>query len=82
MENWVCTFVYMCPSKLSKLAIALWEQSLHNKPELNAFLMEHHWTLEAIDDVRPSGTRQAQPEASASNKLPRRIKKSTQTQKM
>jgi len=56
-ENWDCLLVYMCSSKLPKLTLPLWEQSLHNKAEIptwqerNAFLTERHRTLEVIDDV-------------------------------
>ncbi|XP_070068063.1 uncharacterized protein [Drosophila takahashii] len=62
-----------------QLTLSLWEQSLHNKAEiptwheLNVFLTERHRTLEAIDDVRPSGSSQAQPRASTSNSASRRI---------
>jgi len=58
-ENWDCLLVYICASKLPKLTLSLWEQSLHKKAEvptwqeLNAFLTERHRTLEAIDEVRP-----------------------------
>ncbi|XP_070070011.1 uncharacterized protein [Drosophila takahashii] len=79
VETWDCLLVYMCSSKLTKLTLSLWEQSLHNKAEiptwyeLNVFLTERHRTLEAIDDVRPSGSSQAQPRASTSNSASRRI---------
>ncbi|XP_070068113.1 uncharacterized protein [Drosophila takahashii] len=79
VETWDCLLVYMCSSKLPKLTLSLWEQSLHNKAEiptwheLNVFLTERHRTLEAIDDVRPSGSSQAQPRASTSNSASRRI---------
>jgi len=33
-ENWDCLLVYMCSSKLPKLTLSLWEQSLHNKAEI------------------------------------------------
>jgi len=55
----------------------LWEQSLLNKAEiptwqqLNAFLTERHRTLEAIDDVRPSGSSQSLPKTSALRIPPR-----------
>jgi len=38
-----------------------------------AFLTKRHWTLEAIDDVRPSGSRQSLPKTSAPTAAPRRI---------
>jgi len=75
-ENLDCLLVYMCSSKLPKLTISLWEQSLHNKAEiptwqeLNAFLTERHRTLEAIDDVRPSGSSQSLPKTSAPTAVP------------
>nr|CAA09069.1 polyprotein [Drosophila melanogaster] len=59
-ENWDCLLEYLCSSKLPKITLSLWEQSLHKKAdiptwgELNTFLTERHRTLEAIDDVRPS----------------------------
>jgi len=46
--------IYMCSSKLPKLTLSLWEQSLRSEAEiptwqeLNAFLTERHLTLEAI----------------------------------
>ncbi|KMQ82157.1 gag-pol polyprotein precursor, partial [Lasius niger] len=55
-ENWDCLLVYLCSSKLPKITLSLWEQSLHKKAdiptwgELNTFLTERHRTLEAIDD--------------------------------
>ncbi|KAH8357401.1 hypothetical protein KR084_000230, partial [Drosophila pseudotakahashii] len=79
VETWDCLLVYMCLSKLYKLTLSLWEQSLYNKAEiptrheLNVFLTERHRTLEAIDDVRPSGSSQTQPRASTSNSASRRI---------
>jgi len=61
----------MCSSKLPKLTLSLWEQSLHNKAEiptwqeLHAFLTERHRTLE--------GSSQSLPKTSAPTAAPRRI---------
>ncbi|KAH8261697.1 hypothetical protein KR038_002300, partial [Drosophila bunnanda] len=61
VEAWDCLLVYMVSSKLPKLTLSMWEQSIHNKAEiptwkeLDSFLTERHRTLEAIDDVRPNG---------------------------
>jgi len=77
----------MCSTKLAKLTLSLWEQSLHNKAEipswqgLNSFRMERHRTLEAIVDVRPSGSSQSMPISASKNKFVR-DKGSTQAQKM
>jgi len=71
--------LYICSSKLPNLTLSFWEQSLHNKTEiptwleLNAFLTERHRSLEATDDVQPSGSSQSQPKASASSAASRRI---------
>ncbi|KAH8265132.1 hypothetical protein KR038_008132, partial [Drosophila bunnanda] len=59
--------VYMISSKLPKLPLSLWEQSIHNKAnistwkELDAFLTERHRTLEAIDYATPAGSGHFQP---------------------
>jgi len=81
-ENWDCLLVYMCFSKLPKLTLFLWEQSLHNKAhiptwqELNAFLTQRHRILEAIDGVRPSGSSQSLLKTSAPSSAPRIINSS------
>jgi len=78
-DNWDCFLVYMFSSKIPKLTQSLREQSLHTKAEiptwqeLYALLTNHHWTLEHIDDIWPSGSSQVQPKASASSAAPRRI---------
>jgi len=73
------------------LTLSLWEQSLHNKAEistrqdLNAFRTERHRTLEAIDDVRPSGLSQSLPNTSAPSASKNKVlrdKGSTQAQGM
>jgi len=33
-KNWDCLLMYMCSSKLPKLTVSFWEQSLHNKAEI------------------------------------------------
>ncbi|XP_051864277.1 uncharacterized protein LOC127566290 [Drosophila albomicans] len=60
-ENWDCILVFLCSSRLPKLTLSLWEQSIQNKSDnptwvdMNAFLLERHRTLEAIAEVS-SGT--------------------------
>ncbi|KAH8316825.1 hypothetical protein KR074_001823, partial [Drosophila pseudoananassae] len=59
VEAWDCLLVFMISSKLPKVTLSRWEQSVHNKAEiptwkeLDNFLAERHRTLEAIGDVRP-----------------------------
>ncbi|KAH8323651.1 hypothetical protein KR059_011224, partial [Drosophila kikkawai] len=58
-DNWDCLLVYLCSTKLPKLTLSLWEQSLTNKTdipswlELDSFLTERHRTLETIDSLQP-----------------------------
>ncbi|XP_060665447.1 uncharacterized protein LOC132797712 [Drosophila nasuta] len=60
-ENWDCILVFLCSSRLPKLTLSLWEQSIQNKSDIptwvdmNAFLLERYRTLEAIAEVS-SGT--------------------------
>ncbi|KAH8314615.1 hypothetical protein KR074_010797, partial [Drosophila pseudoananassae] len=67
VEAWDCLLVFMISSRLPKVTLSMWEQSVHNKAEiptwkeLDNFLTERHCTLEAIDDVRPSGSGQLPP---------------------
>ncbi|KAH8324660.1 hypothetical protein KR074_003523, partial [Drosophila pseudoananassae] len=67
VEAWDCLLVCMISSKLPKVTLSMWEQSVHNKAEiptwkeLDNFLTERHRTLEAIDDVRPSSSGQLSP---------------------
>jgi len=69
----------MCSFQLPKLTLSLWEQFLHNKAEIptwqevNAFLTERHRTIEAIEDVPPSGSSQSHPKAFASSAASGRI---------
>ncbi|XP_070075760.1 uncharacterized protein [Drosophila takahashii] len=59
-ENWDCLLVYLCASKLPRLTLSLWEQSLTSKSdvptwdEMNAFLSDRYRTLEAIEDMKQS----------------------------
>ncbi|XP_043063799.1 uncharacterized protein LOC122319964 [Drosophila ficusphila] len=59
-ENWDCLLVFLCASKLPKLTLSLWEQSLSSKSdiptweEMNTFLSERYRTLEAIEDMKPT----------------------------
>jgi len=58
IENWDPILVYMCSTKLPKLTLSLWEQSVQNKAEiptwleLDCYLTERHRTLEAVDSFR------------------------------
>ncbi|XP_070075733.1 uncharacterized protein [Drosophila takahashii] len=58
--NWDCLLVYLCSSKLPKLTLALWEQSLLNPSEIPGweefknFLKGRHRTLEAIEEFKPT----------------------------
>jgi len=59
-ENCDCLLVFLCASRLPKLTLSLWEQSLLSKPdiptwvEMNTFLSDRYRTLEAIEDMKPS----------------------------
>ncbi|XP_041675602.1 uncharacterized protein LOC121530510 [Drosophila eugracilis] len=59
-DNWDCLLVFLCASKLPKLTLCLWEQSLTSKSEIpaweemNTFLSERYRTLEAIEDMKPT----------------------------
>ncbi|XP_041675372.1 uncharacterized protein LOC121530409 [Drosophila eugracilis] len=59
-DNWDCLLVFLCASKLPKLTLSLWEQSLTSKSEIpaweemNTFLSERYRTLEAIEDMKPT----------------------------
>ncbi|XP_043063412.1 uncharacterized protein LOC122319762 [Drosophila ficusphila] len=74
-ENWDCLLVFLCASKLPKLTLSLWEQSLSSKSdiptweEMNTFLSERYRTLEAIEDMKPSISGIASKNPVASKKL-------------
>jgi len=59
-ENWDCLLVFLCASRLPKLTLSLWEQSLSFKSdiptwdEMNTFLSDRYRTLEAVEDMKPS----------------------------
>ncbi|XP_070144621.1 uncharacterized protein [Drosophila kikkawai] len=59
-DNWDCLLVFLCASKLPKVTLSLWEQSLTSKSdipaweEMNTFLSERYRTLEAIEDLKPT----------------------------
>ncbi|XP_051864238.1 uncharacterized protein LOC127566254 [Drosophila albomicans] len=69
-ENWDCILVFLCSSRLPKLTLSLWEQSIQSKSEIptwvdmNAFLLERHRTLEAIAEVSSSTNAPTVPRAS------------------
>ncbi|KAH8244614.1 hypothetical protein KR038_009979, partial [Drosophila bunnanda] len=75
VEAWDSLLVYRISSKLPKVTLSLWEQSIHNKvniltwKELDAFLTERHRTLEAIDDVTPTGSGHFQPRSATKSTL-------------
>jgi len=58
IENWDPILVYMCSTKLPKLTLSLWEQSIKKKAEiptwlkLDSYLTERHRTPEAVDSFR------------------------------
>ncbi|XP_060665801.1 uncharacterized protein LOC132798097 [Drosophila nasuta] len=69
-ENWDCILVFLCSSRLPKLTLSLWEQSIQNKSDvptwadMNAFLLERYRTLEAIAEVSASTSAPTVPRAS------------------
>ncbi|KAH8261991.1 hypothetical protein KR038_009259, partial [Drosophila bunnanda] len=79
VEAWDCILVYMVSTKLPKIKLSLWEQSIQNKAEiptwkeLDGFLTERHRTLEAIDDVRPSGSGPVPPRSAPTSAPIRRL---------
>ncbi|KAH8315503.1 hypothetical protein KR074_004723, partial [Drosophila pseudoananassae] len=79
VQAWDCLLVFMISSKLPKVTLSMWEQSVHNKAEiptwkeLDNFLTERHRTLEAIDDVRPSGSMQFPPRSGLPTAPARRL---------
>ncbi|XP_062123208.1 uncharacterized protein LOC133836632 [Drosophila sulfurigaster albostrigata] len=76
-ENWDCILVFLCSSRLPKLTLSLWEQSIQNKSDvptwadMNAFLLERYRTLEAIAEVSASTSAPTVPRASR-KEAPRR----------
>lgn len=78
-ENWDCLLVFLCSSKLPKLTLSLWEQSLHGKTDivswagLDSFLQERYRTLEAIEDIKPSSTAQTFQKSKKDTVPPKRI---------
>jgi len=66
MENWDPILVYMCSTKLPKLTLSLWEQSIKKKAEiptwlnLDSYLTERHRTLEAVDSFRSANLHHVQ----------------------
>ncbi|XP_051858192.1 uncharacterized protein LOC127565105 [Drosophila albomicans] len=57
-----CDLVFLCSSKLPKLTLSLWEQSLVDKSKIPAwqdmstFLYERYRTLEAVEDVKQNNS--------------------------
>ncbi|XP_073821300.1 uncharacterized protein [Musca autumnalis] len=60
VKSWDPIFVYQCSSKMPKLTLSLWEQSLTNKTEmpqwedLNKFFTERFQALESVADITGS----------------------------
>ncbi|XP_075163179.1 uncharacterized protein LOC142235805 [Haematobia irritans] len=60
VKSWDPIFVYQCSTKMPKLTLSLWEQSLVNKTEmprwedLNKFLTERFQALESVSDITGS----------------------------
>ncbi|XP_061391738.1 uncharacterized protein LOC133327189 [Musca vetustissima] len=64
VKSWDPIFVFQCSSKLPKLTLSLWEQSLTHKTEmprwedLNKFLTERFQALESVSDITGSNSNQ------------------------
>ncbi|XP_052855111.1 uncharacterized protein LOC128263879 [Drosophila gunungcola] len=75
-ENWDCLLVFLCASRLPKLTLSLWEQSLSSKSdiptwdEMNTFLSERYRTLEAIEEMKPSHSNHS---TAKSQSVPRKL---------
>jgi len=76
-----CILLFPCSTKLPKLTLSLWEQSLSDKSEIPAwqdlsnFLNERYRTLEAIEDVKPvSNPQNSSSSTSRNNQGHRRVK--------
>ncbi|XP_073817385.1 uncharacterized protein [Musca autumnalis] len=65
VKSWDPVFVYQCSTKMPKLTLSLWEQSLSNKTEmphwddLNKFLTERYQALESVSDITGPSTAQS-----------------------
>ncbi|XP_051858132.1 uncharacterized protein LOC127565087 [Drosophila albomicans] len=95
-ENWDCILVFLCSSRLPKLTLSLWEQSIQNKSDvptwadMNAFLLERYRTLEAIAEVSastsaptvPRASRKEAPVAKQVNSFESRVTSKTQSCKL
>ncbi|XP_073841572.1 uncharacterized protein [Musca autumnalis] len=69
ISSWDPIFVFQCSSKLPKLTLSLWEQSIAKKTEmpsweeLNTFLTERYQALESVSDIYgPQGSRSSLPQ--------------------
>jgi len=51
-ENWDPILVYMCSTKLPKLTLSLWEQSIQNKAEIPEWLELDSFLKETVDSFR------------------------------
>ncbi|XP_075147420.1 uncharacterized protein LOC142221551 [Haematobia irritans] len=60
ISNWDPIFVYICSTKLPRVTLSLWEQSVEDKKDiskwsdLNAFLSSRYQTLETVSEVKGS----------------------------
>ncbi|KAH8269783.1 hypothetical protein KR018_005484, partial [Drosophila ironensis] len=66
-DSWDCLLVFLVTSRLPRLTLSLWEQSLQSKTEiaswaeLDTFLLERHRTLVAIEGLNPGASVATQP---------------------
>ncbi|XP_051864327.1 uncharacterized protein LOC127566342 [Drosophila albomicans] len=74
-----CILVFLCSSKLPKLTLSLWEQSLVDKSKIPAwqdmstFLNERYRTLEAVEDMKQNNSQNSTAEPSRPQQSSKRI---------
>lgn len=78
IKSWDPIFVFQCSSKLPKLTLSLWEQSIAKKTEmpsweeLNTFLTERFQALESVSDIYgPQSSRSVLPQQQKFNSFER-----------
>ncbi|XP_061394714.1 uncharacterized protein LOC133330273, partial [Musca vetustissima] len=78
IRSWDPIFVFQCSSKLPKLTLSLWEQSIAKKTEmpsweeLNIFLTERFQALESVSDIYgPQSSRSSLPQQQKFNNFER-----------
>ena len=58
VTNWDCILIFLCSTRLPKLTLSLWEQSVRSKTEIprsedfSTFLTGRYQTLEKVSDFR------------------------------